>query len=171
MPLVSNSSTNPSVRPSCSSPDPGTCFPYVTKTSLPIVWMPNGAYPFGRFGSVNRPGAVIWWKSPSNTSTLAFAKSVAYSRSPSGVDAIAKPLKIAPSFVLSATTKACVDGAGGGTLGFHPRICPASVSNRNSDGPEWVPSVTTKSEPPLNTVPVGSSGTLTVNEPLVPSVP
>ena len=95
-------------------------------------------------------------KLPSNTSTFPLWKSVAYSRSP----AIARPLKTAPSPVLSATTWAVVP-----TDMFQPRSFPSSVANRKSAGP--LP--TTKLEPVFETAPVGAFGTETTSGLGVPS--
>src|SRR5919204_3592709 len=74
---------------------------------------------------------------------------------------------MAPSDAVNATW-AWVEGAGGGTAGLHPRMVPLSVANRNSAGPEFVTSVTTNCEPPLNTAPVGAPGTLTTSGIAVP---
>ena len=63
---------------------------------------------------------------------------------------------------------AFVEGAGGGTPGFQPRIVPNSVANRNRDGPEKPSWLTTNREPPLNTAPVGAPGTFTTNGIAIP---
>jgi len=42
-----------------------------------MFWIPNGANPAGRFGSVNWPGLLIGVKLPSKTSTRPLWKSVA----------------------------------------------------------------------------------------------
>ena len=44
------------------------------------------------------------------------------------------------------------------TLGAQPEIVPSSVANMNRLGPETPFAVTTKSEPLLNTMPVGALG-------------
>ena len=41
------------------------------------VWIPNGAKPFGSFGSVNAPAQVCWANVRSKTSTRPLWKSVA----------------------------------------------------------------------------------------------
>src|SRR5438876_784866 len=51
-------------------------------------------------------------------------------------------------------TSSCLVGSGL-TVGFHPRIAPSSVANRNRAGPLTPPLLTAKSPVPLNTVPVG----------------
>ena len=57
---------------------------------------------------------------------------------------------------------------GRGTPGFHPRIVPLSVANRNTAGPESAPWCTTKSLLPLKTVPVGAPPTSTTSGILAP---
>src|SRR6516162_5301753 len=85
-------------------------------------------------------------------------KSVAYRRSP----AIASPLKTPPE--TDVPRNDCVDRGGGGTPGFHPRIVPPSVANMKTAGPECpLPSLITKFELPLNTMPVGSPATPTTS--------
>ena len=54
------------------------------------------------------------------------------------------------------------------TPGFQPRIFPSSVENRNSEGPDTPSWLTTKSELPLNTVPVGAPFTLTTSGMVAP---
>src|SRR5690349_24830915 len=93
----------------------------------PTAWMPNGANPLGRRGSVNAPGLPAGANAPSHTSTRPLWKSVAYRRGPPGVEAIARPLKIAPAAV--AAVRAAVPNAG-----FQPLITPASDENRKRDG-------------------------------------
>ncbi len=61
------------------------------------------------------------------------------------------------------TLNECVEGIGGGTFGFQPRIVPPSVANRNTDGPEEPAWWTLKPVPPLNTSPVGASLTPTTS--------
>src|SRR5262249_45561207 len=59
--------------------------------------------------------------------------------------------------------------AGGGTLGFQPRIVPDSVANANTAGP-WNPACfTMNAGVPLNTVPVGAPATSTINGIAFPS--
>src|SRR6478736_4125595 len=120
------------------------------------------------FGSTKAPGLVTRWKRWLNTSTLPLWKSVAYKCAPSAVDAIASPLKIACSLRISTTRNAVVDGAGGGTFGFHARITPLSVSNRNKAGAVAPFFETLKPVPPLNTAPVGAPATLTTNGTALP---
>jgi hypothetical protein len=120
----------------------------VTTTNLSAtVWMPNGAKPFGILRSVKAPGLPAGANVSSQTSTRALWKSVAYSREPFFVSAIARPLKIAPGTV--TPTCASIEGGGGGTFAFQPLITPASEENRNSAGPLAMPECTTKPGPPL----------------------
>ena len=69
-----------------------SCLAYVTTMRPPTVWMPNGAKPLGRLGSVNPPGFPAGANVSSHTSTRLPWKSVAYRRGPSGEVAIASPL-------------------------------------------------------------------------------
>src|SRR5947207_12344683 len=56
-----------------------------------------------------------------------------------------------------APTCDCIDGAGGGTLGFHPEMMPVSLEKRNTAEPLAVPFVTTNPPPLLlKTRPVGT---------------
>src|SRR4029453_5630451 len=68
---------------------------------------------------------------------------------------------MAPTLERSAATCAWAEGAGGGAPGFHPRIVPSSLANRNSAGPDAVPLETTKLGVPLKTAPVGPPPTST----------
>ena len=61
----------------------------------------------------------------------------------------------------SAPTMASVE-PGAGTVGFHPEIVPSSLANRKRAAPETPFFVTANPVPPLNTVPVGAPGTVTV---------
>src|SRR5204862_1073169 len=70
---------------------------------------------------------------------------------------------MAPSLERSTTLKLFVDGAGGGTSGFQPRIVPLSVAKRNTDGSEAPLWLTTNPDVPLKTVPVGAPLTLTIS--------
>ncbi len=101
----------------------------------PMFWMPNGAYIGGRFGSSNAPTRCTGCQLPSHTSTWALWKSVAYRRSPLGVEAMASPLNTAPAGVDAGPSTAVV----GETVGFQPRIPPSSVENRNSALAESIP--------------------------------
>src|SRR5262245_29152760 len=94
-------------------------------------------------------------------------KSAANKRSLPLRDAIARPLKIAPS--TWAAGCAWVENMGGGTFGFQPVMSPLSESNRNSAGPLWpAPSSTTKPDVGLKTCPVGPSpGMLTTSGTIV----
>src|SRR5262245_17889836 len=79
-----------------------------------------------------------------------------------------------PVYTASAVlpTCACVDGAGGGTPGFHPLTVPTCEANRNTAGPLEAPECTTKSVELLKTVPVGDpSGMLTTNPLLTNGLP
>src|SRR6476469_7838210 len=117
------------------------------------AWMPNGAYPFGSFGSWN--GSDTGANDLSKTSTRPLWKSVAYSLSA----ATARPLYTAPAADESAPGIAVAAL----TVGDQPRIWPPSVAKRNRAGPLLPPWLTTKSvAEPLNTVPVGPPGTDTV---------
>src|SRR3954452_3155561 len=51
---------------------------------------------------------------------------------------------------------ACVDGGGGGTVGLHPLMIPASEEKRKRAAPEVAPEDTTNPVPSLNTAPVGA---------------
>src|SRR5437764_12202404 len=82
---------------------------------------------------------------------------------------MASPLYSASTLLRSMMTNARVEGGGGGTAGFHPRMVPLSVENRNTDGPWSPPCLTTKSLLPLYTVPVGAPGTFTVSGTFEPS--
>src|ERR671931_2230531 len=70
---------------------------------------------------------------------------------------------MAPTSERSTTTNDWVEGAGGGTPGFHPRMVPLSVTHMNLDGPESTPSLTMKLGPPLKTMPVGAPATWTTS--------
>src|SRR5580704_18603873 len=99
------------------------------------AWIPNGAQPFGIFGSLKASGTGA--KEALKVSTLALWKSVAYSWSFS----VANPSNDAPADVSSTAVTAVVPF----TDGAQPRIWPASVSNKNRAElltPLWV---TTKS--------------------------
>src|SRR6478609_3817588 len=71
---------------------------------------------------------------------------------------------MAPTPDRLATTKAMVDGGElVPTLGFQPRILPSSLANRNRAAPDCPLWLTTKSDVPLKTVPVGPPPTLTTS--------
>src|SRR6266540_3608502 len=76
---------------------------------------------------------------------------------------------MAPTLERSTATCASCDGGGGGTAGFHPRIAPSSLANRNSAGPDAVPLVTTKLVVPLKTAPVGPPPTWTSSATFAPA--
>jgi len=70
----------------------------------------------------------------------------------------------------SMILKACVEGAGAGTLGFQPEIVPSSLAKMKVEAPEApAPSLTVKLVPPENTMPVGDPGTATTSACGVPS--
>src|SRR3954447_4706085 len=93
-------------------------------------------------------------KFASQTSTVPWRKSVAQSRGPLAVSAIASPLKIASGTV--AAICACVEPAAG-TFGFQPLITPASEENRKRAAPEAVPECTANAVADgLKTRPVGA---------------
>ena len=50
-----------------------------------------------------------------------------------------------------------------GTFGFQPEMVPSSLAKRNRAAPDTPPDVTANPVPPLNTVPVGAPGTVTVS--------
>src|SRR6476469_3453060 len=78
VPLVSYLSTMPNPGPATSSSPPGCFLAYVTYNDPPILWMPKGAKPAGRLGSVNAPAASEGDVYPLvQTSILLPAKSVA----------------------------------------------------------------------------------------------
>src|SRR5438034_11460477 len=97
--------------------------------SPPMFWIPNGAYLLEMFGSRKSPVVFTRLNSPSNTSTRRLWKSAAYRKSPCEVEAMARPLYSAPTRRRFTTVKAFVDGGGGGTPGFQPRIRPLAVAN------------------------------------------
>src|SRR5438876_12452955 len=99
-----------------------------------MFWMPNGAYRRGMPGSVNAPVMFTRLNCPSKTSTRRLWKSVAYRKSPLSVEAMARPLYSASTLRRFTNVNERVDGGGGGTPGFQPRIVRISVSNMNSDG-------------------------------------
>src|SRR6185437_11610826 len=123
-------------------------------------WIPNGAKPFGSFGSWN--GSETGANDLSKTSTRPLWKSVAYSRSLATV----RPLYTAPAAEESAPTSAVVPF----TAGDHPSTCPPSVAKRKRAAPLLPPWLTTKSvATPLKTVPVGPPGTETVSACFAPA--
>ena len=116
--------------------------------------MPNGAKPFGSFGSLN--GSASGLNEASNESTRPLWKSAAYSRSLS----VARPSYSAPCDELSTAATAAVPL----TVGDQPRIWPACVSKRNRDDaltPFWL--ITNAAVFEFATVPVGPPGTVTVS--------
>jgi len=131
--------------------------PYVTKTRSPMVWIPNGANPFGRCRSTNAPGTCTGFHPPSKTSTTPLAKSVAYSRGPDGPLEMARPLNTAPDDAMSTVTSADVEP------GRHALIVPSSEAKMKFD---WASTVGLAVVPtwncpgiPENTAPVGAPGT------------
>src|SRR5512135_30057 len=111
--------------------------------------MLNGAYPAGRFGSVNLPPVFTELNAASNTSIVPALKLVANRKFDPPLLPIASPLYTAPDTELSTTRTALVPP-------FHPEIVPSSVAKMNRAG---LPLGSLKSVAlPLKTWPVGAAG-------------
>src|SRR2546423_8388106 len=117
-PSVVNWSTYPAPAPATSSFFAASCLAYVTKMLPASAWIPNGAYPFGSFGSWN--GSDTGANDLSKTSTRPLWKSVAYNLSA----ATASPLYTAPPAEESAPAIPAVPI----TAGDQPRTCPDPVA-------------------------------------------
>src|ERR1700730_1066113 len=125
-----------------------------------MLAIPKGANPPGICGSRNFPlRALFCVKVPSNTSTVAQRKLVAYRNTPAVFVPAASPLYTEPLaqrlFELSTLSSAIVPGPGNPSPRFQAEIVPSSVAKMKSAGLE---SFKLKANELFATIPVGADG-------------
>src|SRR5437016_13829926 len=92
--------------------------------------MPKGAYPPGRYGSLNLPSFGTCWNFESKTSIVPAWKLVANRNAPLPLNPMARPLYTAPIAERFTTITALA----GSTSILHPAIVPSSVANSSAPG-------------------------------------
>src|SRR5689334_20349475 len=142
--------------------------------------MPNGAYPAGKRGSVNSPGADTGANLLLKMSTVALATSLANSSGPALVLAMASPLKTAPLGVMPPGPPDALSSTTNLAPPFQASICPGdwtepteSVSTMKIAGLPLAPP-TGKPLKELKTCPVGfapGTGTVRSRDTLLPLIP
>src|SRR5438132_6022700 len=120
-----------------------------------MLAIPNGAKPLDIFASWKFPGSVAGLKLPSNTSTVAHRKLVAYRNTPAVFVPVASPLYTAfsPSvqFLVAFGSSSAVPGMP--SPRFQADIVPSSVSKMKRAGAEFL---RVKAKELLATIPVGA---------------